>query len=906
MFPAHPGAGAWIISLDAGWLRGETSGGRMTTASRWPLVGRTKELQRLATMLATARYGGVVIAGPAGVGKTRLAEECLVLAERHGFATARALGSESAATIPLGALSPLLPAFAGERAPAELLRKARAAIARRGPDGHLALLVDDAHRLDEMSATLVGQMASEGEAFVIATLRSEVPAPDAIVALWKDEVADRIDLRPLDASAVEELLRSVLGDDVEGGTVHRFTEASGGNPLFLRELILAARESDLLGTKEGLWRLSGPLPVSSRLVEIVAARVGMLQDREREALELVVYGEPLGVAFLEDRFDADLLNLLERLELVTVVRDGRRLQAMLAHPLYGEVIRSRVPIGRARFINRALAAALASHGVRRREDLLRLGTCQLEGGGTGDPTVLLAAAQAARNRWDLALAERLAQAAVRSGAGFDAQLLVGQLQLLLGQARDADRSLRSLNERVNSDAERAALVMTRIDNLAFGLGQHAEALRVAEETEALLDDVEARDEIAGKRAELFYVAGKTEAALDVLQPILRRARGRTVAQVAPVAAMCLTLMGRLTEALEVAQRGHEAYVTGAGRQLTFGAHTPVVVRGVALGHAGRLHEAEAMARAGYEQALAEGSLEARAMFSELGSWVSLLRGRPATAQRYGAEAAMLHRQLGWGQFLRFALANLAHALAVMGAAEEATRVMGELDSLEIPATDVSGSLVLQARAWVRLAAGDVDGSRALLEQAAAVGRSTGDRVGEAAALHDLARAGGASTASTVSDRLTELATTVEGDLVRARAAHAVALAADDGAGLAQASSAFAALGANLFAAEAIASSAVALRRSGDGRKAAAAEVRLGAILRECEGAVTPALVAVGPQAELTRQELRVAGLAAAGLANKEIAVRLGVSVRTVETQLQRVYDKLGIHRRADLPDALTL
>ncbi len=54
-----------------------------------------------------------------------------------------------------------------------------------------------------------------------------------------------------------------------------------------------------------------------------------------------------------------------------------------------------------------------------------------------------------------------------------------------------------------------------------------------------------------------------------------------------------------------------------------------------------------------------------------------------------------------------------------------------------------------------------------------------------------------------------------------------------------------------------------------------------------------------------RREIEVAALAAAGMANKEIACRLSVSVRTVENHLQRVYEKLGVARRADLGGALS-
>jgi DNA-binding NarL/FixJ family response regulator len=59
----------------------------------------------------------------------------------------------------------------------------------------------------------------------------------------------------------------------------------------------------------------------------------------------------------------------------------------------------------------------------------------------------------------------------------------------------------------------------------------------------------------------------------------------------------------------------------------------------------------------------------------------------------------------------------------------------------------------------------------------------------------------------------------------------------------------------------------------------------------------------GPDA-LTPSERRVADLAAAGQANREIAAELVVSVRTVEFHLSRAYDKLGVTSRSSLATAL--
>src|SRR5262249_51258600 len=57
--------------------------------------------------------------------------------------------------------------------------------------------------------------------------------------------------------------------------------------------------------------------------------------------------------------------------------------------------------------------------------------------------------------------------------------------------------------------------------------------------------------------------------------------------------------------------------------------------------------------------------------------------------------------------------------------------------------------------------------------------------------------------------------------------------------------------------------------------------------------------------ELTPTERRVAELAADGLANKEIASRLHITVRTVEEHLKNTYAKLGIRSRAQLARRLS-
>ncbi|MFN8019530.1 MAG: helix-turn-helix transcriptional regulator [Acidimicrobiales bacterium] len=108
----------------------------------------------------------------------------------------------------------------------------------------------------------------------------------------------------------------------------------------------------------------------------------------------------------------------------------------------------------------------------------------------------------------------------------------------------------------------------------------------------------------------------------------------------------------------------------------------------------------------------------------------------------------------------------------------------------------------------------------------------------------------------------------------------------------------------MYAAEALAAAANALRRDGEQRKAAAAEVRADALVRRCRGAATPALTTVDSVVPLTPREREIALLVADGLSSKEVAARLYLSARTVSNHLQNAYAKLGISKRSELAEAL--
>jgi DNA-binding CsgD family transcriptional regulator len=76
------------------------------------------------------------------------------------------------------------------------------------------------------------------------------------------------------------------------------------------------------------------------------------------------------------------------------------------------------------------------------------------------------------------------------------------------------------------------------------------------------------------------------------------------------------------------------------------------------------------------------------------------------------------------------------------------------------------------------------------------------------------------------------------------------------------------------------------------------------LLARCEGAVTPPIQTMTARVRLTPGELDTAVQAAAGHTNKQIAGDMHLSVRTVESHLQRAYEKLGVSGRHELAEAL--
>jgi DNA-binding CsgD family transcriptional regulator len=867
----------------------------------WPLIGRTEELGRILAGL-DRRTGGVLLAGAAGVGKTRLAAEGLAAAAARGFATLRVAATPATAGLPFGAFASVLPELVVGQDRGQTLRQIAQAIAERGEGRPVALLVDDAHLLDDASAALTHQLATGERAFVLATVRSRQALPDPVLALWKDGLAERVDLEPLGEQAIGDLLTAGLGGPVDAGARHLLFQRSAGNVLFLREIVLAAVEGNVLRADGGLWNLHARLPASARLVELVENRLAGLSDEDRESLELLALGEPLGVDVFERITDPAVLTGLERRGLVRVEEAGRRYDLHLVHPVYGDVLRALMSPLRIRALSRTLADALEAAGLRRRDDLLRFAGWRLNHGGRIEPAFMVAAAHRAWALHDLGLAERLAQVAIEAAGGFEAELLAAQMLSLTGRAEEAEARLAELDGRADGDAELGRLAIVRVDNLIYSLGRLDEGLAVAEAAECRIADAGARDELTAYRGSVLDAAGQTAKALEVTTPLLERASGRALVWAAVMANYGFGKVGQASRAVDAAERGAAAHRGLTGPPLPWNPSVHDSLRSYAVLYAGWIAEAEALAVDAYERGVAEGSVEARWDLAPALCAICVAQGRVRQAIRWGREAVAVAREHGRLVVVRVALIPLAEALALAGEPDEAARVLAELDALP-KHVRMKEAEAVRARAWTAVANDDLAGARRLLHEAVDVAADSGDLVSESTALHDLARLG---EAGGVAARLEALAELIEGPLAGLRAAHAGALVQRDAARLATLSVEFEDIGALLLAAEAAVDAAEVWRRCGDRRAATAAERRSCGLVVRCEGARTPKLAPTAEPAGsvLSERELQIARLAATGLSNKDIAEALHLSPRTVENKLHTAYSKLGVRGRDELADAL--
>ncbi len=462
---------------------------------RWNVPQHATALERLNLALDDVARPGAVVLGPDGVGKSTLAR----LAAEHfsgrhpGTLTRWVTGTPTERAVPFGAFSHLVE-IADIGKPAALLRAARASLG--GDD--LLLVVDDAHHLDVLSATLVYQLALAGAARMIVTARGPgfAAAPEAVTALWADGLLGRIDIEP------------------PGGTT-----TAAEVDAFIAELPAAARSVlDYLAVAE---------PLSLADLTILAGDGVVREAQDWGAAETRARGQ---------RSDDPVV--------------------YTAHPLFAERARAALGGDGARRRRTELVKLLSQHPSDHLSDRLRLASLALDSDAPQPVAEVVAAAQQALRLGDLTLGERLARGALERSGDLAARLPLAHALAWQGRGREADAVLAAVDSAALPEPDLMAWTLLRAANQFWMLSEPERATAFLRTIRNRVTDAGARTTLDALSATFAMNAGNVGHAVQIGREVLASpsADDQAVAWAASAAALCSARQGRFDDVEPLAQR----------------------------------------------------------------------------------------------------------------------------------------------------------------------------------------------------------------------------------------------------------------------------------------------------------------------------------------------------------------
>jgi tetratricopeptide (TPR) repeat protein len=726
-------------------------------------------LHRVAAALDGDQRSGVVLVGPDGVGKTlvaRVAADRLV-ARQPSTVVRWVAGTAPERSVPFGAFGSILeiPDVADTDRPATLLRAAHDILT--GDGGQLLLVVDDAHDLDHMSATLVYQLALSHLARLIVTGRSGAELPDAVAALSADDLLTRIEIEPLDRPGTAALLESAVGTPLGTAATDEVFQRSQGNPLYVQRLV----GDGGLVRADGGWRCRDENRLT--LSDLIDAYLCSLPAPVRMVLDYLAIAEPLRRSDLAALAGERAVDDAQTAGAVTAAAGDDETLVRAAHPLYTGRIRAALAPANTRALHTSLVGRLRTRQSERFGDQLRLTALAVASDAPGAVADMVTAAQQALRLGELVLAEQLARAALEQSGGLAARLPLAYALAWQGRGRDAGAVLAAVDPNQLSQTELIAWALPQAANQFWMLSEPERATAFLQTIRNRISAPTALATVDALAATFAMNSGTPLRALRMAGEVLAspRADDLAVGWAASAAALCSARIGRFDDVEALAGRAMAADRPGLLRFTSgFGRITTLLM-------VGRLDEARALAQRYTD--FAELQQPGRAIGETLVGYVAIAQGD------FDAAVALLRRAVdplartgyAWGPL---SLALLAQALGQQGEQLDAAKIFSRAESRHgLKSTLFAPELAL-AKAWSKAARGDTTGAIVAAREAVQAAERGGQSAIAVRALQDATRLGDTRAVY----RAERLSVEVDCVLGRLTLAHARALAAGDSTALA--------------------------------------------------------------------------------------------------------------------------
>ncbi|MEV7649002.1 LuxR C-terminal-related transcriptional regulator [Arthrobacter sp. NPDC089319] len=866
-------------------------------------TGRTHEVDFAVDCLVKGNAHGILVIGNSGLGKTAFAR-AVTAALPKTMTVLHVQTSALLSGIPYGALAAHMAwdDGTGPVTPMAVLRTFRSLTDGNEPGtAPPVVVVDDAHFLDSGSGLLLAQLAAAGSVLLLALATRTARLPHELQELSADGLLHRIELAPLPRSASLELCGQVLGSDFLPAIGILLASMSGGNPLLAAALGEHAIRSGLIVQQGGYWVFSGKhWEPDQELVDLVLSMVAQCTPTEHAALEAVALTEPVPLSLLLSAADPEAVDSLETAGLLIRKADAEASMRM-GQPVLAEVLRRQIPMSRRISLRRLFGPALPQPETG--EELTRSVMWALDCGAEVSDDRLLRAAVAANCQFKPLEAVRASEMVIEGPLARAARLEQIKALLLLREADKAAEqwALARMPGRPASDpraADATAWIAAQL-SLRAGPDRMRNRPGAIQWHEQVRPDPEpggaaarAADAPSGRMPRRPRARAGDDPATGLIHSGVVRGTA-AVTQEALLTACILASEaldnGRLVETDMILQR---LEVDAVGMDVVVMSHVMQLRVQLALfGGGGPAGLVTVLEKTPVALVYFGGALQL------IEAATVLARGHLQEASTLLAHSVAALREHDTAQLLPLASSLAAYAVSMRGEQTSAADYIASWARL--PA---AGPPQLQLAALCH-----VDAARAVLndspdtvsrlhtaaKQAAGAGSASLDVLALELCFH----AGDVSTAAQLAAAAARLDSTKAHLLHRA----ASALAAQEVDAVASTAAEAGEYGYDLLAAECLEHACRLAQQSMS--KAGLSRLRKDAALalRKLTGIKTPLLRSPeesgGP---LTRREAAIADMVVHGATNREIAESLGVSPRTIEGHLYRMFFKLGISRREEL------